>query len=255
MESACAAIALADTAVNEKPVGSISPFWLPPTAASMPQSSNRNSSEPSDEMVSTSSSASDPAASIASRTDGMSSAMPVDVSLCTHSTPRAAGCAFSAAVIAPYSTPRRHPRWPRATGRRPNFSAMADQPSLNQPVSTTSTSSPGENRLTSVASHEPWPDAVYRNTSPVVRSTRFSPPTASSNTAPNSGSMKSMVGRSIARRMLSGMLVGPGLAKNWRPVLRGMGGSRACVPYVVPTAAGQAAEPLTPTRSSRAACW
>ena len=45
-------------------------------------------------------------------------------------------------------------------GLRPNFSAIAAQPSLNQPVSAMSTVSPGENRLTSVASHEPWPEAV-----------------------------------------------------------------------------------------------
>ena len=52
------------------------------------------------------------------------------------------------------------------------------------------------------------------NNSPVVRSTRFNPPTASLNTPANSWSMKSMVGRSMARNMLSGMFVGPGLAKN-----------------------------------------
>ena len=52
------------------------------------------------------------------------------------------------------------------------------------------------------------------NTSPVVRRTRFRPPTAVLNNSANSPSMKSMVGRSIARRMLSGIFVGPGLAKN-----------------------------------------
>ena len=159
MALACTAIALSETAVNENPVGSISPFWLPPTAASMPQSSKRNSSEPSEEIVSTSSSAPDPAASIAARTSGMLIAMPVAVSLWTHSTPLASGEAFSAAVMAAYSTPRRQSA-ATVIGRKPNLTAIALQPSLNHPVSTISTVSPGENKLTSVASHEPWPEAV-----------------------------------------------------------------------------------------------
>ena len=111
-------------------------------------------------MVSTSSSASDPAESIAARTEGRSSIMPVAVSLCTHSTPFASGVSFSAAVIAAYSTPRRQSGAATVLVRSPNLAAMAAQPSLNHPVSTTSTRSPGENRLTSVASHEPWPEAV-----------------------------------------------------------------------------------------------
>ena len=86
--------------------------------------------------------------------------MPVDVSLWTQSTPFAAGFALRAAVMAPYSMPRRQSGLPITTGLRPNLTAMSDQPALNQPVSTTSTVSPGENRLTSVASHEPWPEAV-----------------------------------------------------------------------------------------------
>ena len=126
----------------------------------MPHSSKRNSIEPSEEIVSTSKRASDPAASMAARTEGMSNAMPVEVSLWTHSTPLAAGCCRSAWVIASYSTPRRQSGPATTTGFRPNLTAVADQPSLNQPVSTTSTVSPGENRLTSVASHEPWPEAV-----------------------------------------------------------------------------------------------
>ena len=85
--------------------------------------------------------------------------MPVAVSLCTHSTPLTSGVAFNAAVIAAYSTPRRQSAATTLV-RSPNFAAMADQPSLNQPVSTISTRSPGEKRLTKVASHDPWPEAV-----------------------------------------------------------------------------------------------
>ena len=43
-----------ETAVKLMPVGNISPFWLPPTTQSIFHSSMRKSSEPSDEIVSTS---------------------------------------------------------------------------------------------------------------------------------------------------------------------------------------------------------
>src|SRR5580692_7408562 len=77
--------------------------------------------------------------------------------------------------------------------------------------------SPGENRLVSEASQAPWPEPVYMNNRCSVRSTRFTPSKQASKTARKSGSWKSMVGRSIARRIESGMLVGPGLAKKCLP--------------------------------------
>ena len=59
---------LASAARVETPGGSISPFWLPPTAASTPHSSMRKSTEPREEMVSTSKSAGWPVASSARST-------------------------------------------------------------------------------------------------------------------------------------------------------------------------------------------
>ena len=122
---------LADTAVKLNPVGSIRPFWLPPTTPSTPHSSMRKSSEPSDEIVSTSSRASCLAASMAARMAGMGVARPVAVSLWTVRTALMAPAvsARRAASTAAGSMPRRQSA--RTTwGTSCSFSAISAQPSL-----------------------------------------------------------------------------------------------------------------------------
>ena len=119
-------MALSDTPVKLMPVGSIRPFWLPPTTQSIFQSSMRNSSEPSEEMVSTRNSAGCLVASIASRIAGSGSIMPVAVSLCTTQTALMA-CAVSAASArrtSAMSTPRRQSAATTRTSR-PWLRAMA----------------------------------------------------------------------------------------------------------------------------------
>jgi hypothetical protein len=110
--------------VKLRPVGSISPFWLPPTTVSIFHSSMRKSSEPSDEMVSTSSSAGWPVASIAARTSGIGMNIPVAVSLCTTHTALivCAESSASAPFTAAMSTPCRQSA---ATIRTSTFSARA----------------------------------------------------------------------------------------------------------------------------------
>ena len=49
--------AFCDIALNDRPGGSMRPFWEPATVTSTPHSSMRKSMEPSDEIVSTISSA------------------------------------------------------------------------------------------------------------------------------------------------------------------------------------------------------
>src|SRR5271157_2991947 len=112
------------TAVKLKPVGSISPFWLPPTTPSIRQSSMRNSIEPSEEIVSVSSSAGCFASSSAARISGSGKVTPVPVSLCTTHSALIAWrvSSRSARATASISTPRRQQvlqrRLPRAVTRR-----------------------------------------------------------------------------------------------------------------------------------------
>ena len=88
--------ALLLTPVNDMPVGSIRPFWLPPTVTSMPQASILYSIDASEEMVSESSSAGCLVSSSARRMSEMGRTMPVAVSLWTQST-ALISCALSLA--------------------------------------------------------------------------------------------------------------------------------------------------------------
>jgi len=147
--------------VKPSPVGIISPFWLPPTATSTRQSSMRKSMLPSEEIVSASSRAGWRAASIAARMRASGSVIPVEVSLCTAQTARisCAWSASSAARTASGSQPRRQSAATVVTCR-PRSAAICDQSSEKCPVSTTSSRSPGENRLTRLASQAEWPEPV-----------------------------------------------------------------------------------------------
>ena len=163
------------------PVGSIKPFWLPPTTQSIFHSSMRKSSEPSDEMVSTRNSAGCFASSIAARISASGSIMPVAVSLCTTHTALIA-CAVSAASADftwAGSTPRRQSQATRRTSS-PCARAMLAHSSEKYPDSSTRIASPGDSRLVSEASHAPWPDALYMNRWCCVFSTRFTPANAAS---------------------------------------------------------------------------
>ena len=148
------------TALKERPGGSISPFCEPATVTSTPHSSCRNSIEPREEMVSTSSSAGCSAASMARRTSSTRVVQPVLVSLWTTQTALMACCrsARRTVSIASGSAPERQSPC-RNSGLRPSRSAISRHRLANQPVSLISTRSPGLSVLTSAASHAPVPEA------------------------------------------------------------------------------------------------
>ena len=143
-----------------RPGGSISPFCEPATVTSTPHSSIRYSIEASEEIVSTKSSAGWRAASIASRTAGIRLTTPVEVSLCTTQTALISWplSARKRASIAAGSAPCRQSVG-RSSVLRPKRVAICSQSNANQPVSTMSTASPGDNVFTSAASQAPVPDA------------------------------------------------------------------------------------------------
>ena len=107
--------------------------------------------------MSTSSSASEPAASIASRTSATRLVTPVDVSLCTTMTAAIEGSCRSTAATLSGSTPWRQSPSTQSTSS-PSRSAIARHSVAKWPVSNASTRSPGESVLTSAASQAPVPD-------------------------------------------------------------------------------------------------
>ncbi len=181
-------------------------------------------------MVSAISSAGWPVSSRIRRTCSMGRRVPAAVSLWTQHTARMSclASAASASRIKPRSTPRRQSAGTVFT-RKPRVPHIFAQLSEKCPVSGISTRSPGESTFTNDASHAPWPEAVYMNRCCSVFSTRFSPSKHASYTARNAGSLKSMEARAVASSTLSGMLVGPGLAKNSLPraIRRGEAGNSA----------------------------
>ena len=169
-------------------------------------------------MVSTSSSAGWPAASSAARTAPMRLVTPVEVSLCTTATALIARSRSSAsrASIRAGSAPVRQSPSSTSTSR-PSRRAIVDHSVEKCPVSHISTASPGESVFTSAASQAPVPDDGKISTWPRVA--KMSPRPASTRfpRRPNSGPRWSMVGRSMARRIRSGTLVGPGICRKCRP--------------------------------------
>jgi hypothetical protein len=81
----------------------------------------------------------------------------------------------------------------------------------NCPVSDISTRSPADSVLTSAASHAPVPEDGKMKTSASVLNTRFMPSSTSRPSSPKPGPRWSMVGLSMARRIRSGTLLGPGI--------------------------------------------
>src|SRR6185437_4263558 len=100
----------------------------------------------------------------------------------------------------------------------PSRVAMARQRLANWPVSKASTLSPGESVLASAASQAPVPEEGKTTTAPLVRKIRLMPAMADLASSANSGPRWSMVGRSMARRIRSGTLVGPGICRKCLPV-------------------------------------
>ena len=169
-------------------------------------------------MVSTSSSAGWPAASSAERTAAMRLVTPVEVSLCTTATAliaRSRSSASRASMRSGSAPVRQSP--PRTSTSRPSRCAMFDQSVEKCPVSFISTASPGESVFTSAASQAPVPEDGKISTSPRVRKISRRPESTRSPSRPNSGPRWSMVGRSMARRIRSGTLVGPGIWRKCRP--------------------------------------
>ena len=107
--------------------------------------------------MSTSSSASEPAASIAARTSATRLVTPVDVSLWTTITARTPWSARRTASARSGSAPWRQSPGIQTTSR-PRRSAIARHSVAKCPVSNASTLSPGDSVLTSAASHAPVPE-------------------------------------------------------------------------------------------------
>ena len=175
-------------------------------------------------MVSTSSSAGWPAASSAPRTAPMRLVTPVDVSLCTTATAliaRARSSASRASMRAGSAPVRQSPS--RTSTSRPSRRAISDHSVEKCPVSLISTVSPAESVFTSAASHAPVPDDGKISTLPCVLKMSRRPSSTRLPSRPNSGPRWSIVGRSIARRIRSGTLVGPGICRKCRPECRPFG--------------------------------
>ena len=169
-------------------------------------------------MVSTSSSAGWPAASSAARTAPIRLVTPVEVSLCTTATAliaRSRSSASRASMRAGSAPVRQSPS--RSSTSRPSRRAISVHRVEKCPVSLISTMSPGESVFTSAASHAPVPDDGKITTSPRVRNISRRPVSTRWPSRPNPGPRWSMVGRSMARRIRSGTLVGPGIWRKWRP--------------------------------------
>jgi len=175
--------------------------------------------EPSEDIVSTKKRAVCPARSIALRIAGMSEVMPVAVSLWTTHTDLMVwslsstnACSISSGLAPSLQLP-----W-SSWASRLSFPASLCHVPAKCPVSYISTRSPGESVLTSAASHAPVPEEGYMITGCFVWKISLIPSSTSSPRPLNSGPRWSIVGRSMARRIRSGTLVGPGICKKWRPL-------------------------------------
>ena len=157
----CASRARGPAAVKPRPGGVIRPFCEPDIATSTPQASISNGMQPSEATASTISSASWPAARIASPIALMSLTTPDAVSTCVTRmaliSPLAS--AFSRASTASGCTARRKSPGKISTSA-PSIFAASPQPIAKRPLSSTSTLSPRDSTLVSAASQAPWPLAM-----------------------------------------------------------------------------------------------
>ena len=96
----------------------------------------------------------------------------------------------------------------------PKARAIPVQRSPNLPHWTTSTSSPGEQMLTTAASRAPVPEAARMMTSPRVPISSASPARTRPNSASKAGVRWWRIGCAIAWRTSAGIGVGPG-ARRW----------------------------------------
>ena len=209
-----------ETPVKLMPVGSIRPFWLPPTTQSIFHSSMRKSSDPSDEIVSTRNSAGCLAASIAARISSSGSIMPVAVSLCTTQTALIA----CARVVGQRRLHLRRYRRHAASRQRTSAHVEPMRPRHLRPFVGEVARLQHQDRIArrQQVGQRGLPGAVaggvVHEQVMLVFAARASPPRRPHRRPrrnPDRGS-RSTADR-CARSTLSGMLVGPGLAKNWRP--------------------------------------
>ena len=130
--------------------------------------------EASEEMVSTISSASWPAASIARRTAATSLSTPVEVSLWTTPTAlirRSVSFRNASSTASGSAALRQSPG--SVTTSAPKSPAISAHHVENAPVSGMTMASPGRNRLTMVLSQAPWPEDAQQRMVPSVPKTRF----------------------------------------------------------------------------------
>ena len=148
----------------------------------------------------------------------MGETQPVDVSLWTMQTALMAWSlsADRRSSMACGSAPERQSPC-RNSGTRPIRSAMVFQSDAKWPVSNISTWSPGESVLTSAASQAPVPEEGKMTTGCSVWKIVLMPASTRAPSSRKAGPRWSIVGMSIARRIRSGTLVGPGICRKWRP--------------------------------------
>src|SRR6202171_2898975 len=144
----------------------------------------------------------------------MSEVRPVDGSLCTTS-PAAWPFSLEATSSGDTGSPQRTST--RSTSI-PNLSVTSANFSAKMPLLNASTRSPGLSVLTTAASHAPVPEPAHSAMRPSsVPKTRRRFATTSKVTSGSSGPRWSTTARSIARKTLSGTLVGPGICRKCRP--------------------------------------
>ena len=182
-------------------------------AISTPQPAISNGIEPIEDTPSTNSIAGCFAAVIARLMPAISLRTPVAVSLCVPNTtlilwpvslrnaasiaPKGAPCPQGVSIMCTSNPCRWH---------------ISIQRWLNMPNRGARTVSPADNVLLIAASQPPVPVDGSKITSPsVIFNTRRTPATAGLKILPNAGDRWSIVAISQALRMLSGMLVGPGM--------------------------------------------
>ena len=138
-----------------------SAFCEPPTATSIPHSSNANGTAPRLETTSTTTSA--PASFATRASSRIGWITPVEVSECVSRT-ALTGCSAREAATSSGTILRPH-SYSSVRTTRPCASASLDQRSEKNPASGTSTSSPGENTFWIADSSPPVPDEVIRKMS------------------------------------------------------------------------------------------
>ncbi len=175
----------------------------------------------SEETASTISSAGCRLASIALRISSTHVRAPVEVSLwTTHTALMSWPLSFLRRASTALASAPECQSVGSTSGFSPSFAAMLRHSTANCPVSTTRMRSPGDSVLTRLASQAPVPEEGKMTTGLVVLNSVL---TLASRRVPNSwnsGPRWSSICRDMALRMRSGIGVGPGICRKWRPAGR-----------------------------------